>query len=211
MSWGNPEPVAPATQPPPSFVICQAALCKNQAFFTIRAGGEDHSSCIDHATSNETIVGVIAGVPFSEAARDRLLTEWDNAKAVLERAKASEMVVRQAVASYVFPNATEGMNNHELGGGYVLKLGHKLNYNLTAPNDEIDAIEEEAAKLGNEGTFLIERIITWKANFSVGEYKKLDKSLPLHVQVKALVDKALEIKSGAPSLEIKPPKATLNG
>ncbi len=156
--------------------------------------------------------GTDATPAIDVAERDRRLMVWDQAKKVLEAAKNSEMEARKAVAEYVFPTPKEGMNNHDLGNGYTLKMGHKINYSLNAPNDEIDAIEERAAKeAGNEGTFLIERIITWKANFSVGEYKKLDPSLPAHRKVKELVDTVLQTTTGSPSLEIKEPKATLNG
>jgi hypothetical protein len=115
------------------------------------------------------------------------------------------------VADYCFPNANEGTNRIELNNGYALKCVAKLNYKIAAPNDRIDAIEDEASKLGNEGTFLIERVITWTPAFSKSEYNKLDPSLPVHAKVKALVDSVLEITPGAPALTLEEPKAKLNG
>jgi hypothetical protein len=143
--------------------------------------------------------------------RDQLLAKWDEAKKVLDAAKTSEMEARKAVSDYCFPNASEGTNRIELNNGFALKCVAKLNWKIAAPNDQVDKIEEEAAKLGNEGTFLIERIITWTPGFSKSEYKKLDPSLPTHAKVKALVDSVLDITPGAPTLTIEEPKATLNG
>jgi hypothetical protein len=149
--------------------------------------------------------------PFSVEERDRRLAVWDEAKKVLEAAKTSEMEARKAVADYCFPNAKEGTNRIELNNGYSLKCVAKMNWSIKAPNEEVDKIEDEAAKLGNEGTFLIERIICWKPEFSKSEYKKLNTELPVHKAVKDLVDSVLDITPGAPTLTIEEPKAKLNG
>lgn len=210
MTWGTPITAQPSPSPQPILAVCEAPECKNVATLIIEHGGEPHKSCAACATG-VAVVAAVEGAPFDEAARDLLLKAWNDAKGVLERAKESEMSIRKAVAAYVFPTPKEGVNNHELGGGYVLKMGHKLNYNITAPNEAVDKAEDEAAKLGNEGTFLFERVITWTPNFSKSEYNKLDPALPAHAGVKKLVDGLLEIKPGTPSLEIKEPKAKLNG
>lgn len=152
-----------------------------------------------------------SSAPFSVEERDRRLAVWDEAKKVLEAAKTSEMEARKAVADYCFPNPKEGTNRIELNNGYALKCVAKLNYKIAAPNDRIDAIEDEAGKLGNEGTFLIERVITWTPAFSKSEYNKLDTNLPVHAKIKALVDSVLEITPGAPALTLEEPKAKLNG
>jgi hypothetical protein len=91
--------------------------------------GQEKASCAECAGSAAlTILRVIDGVPFNEATRDLLLKRWNDTKPVLEAAKNSEMTARKLVAGYVFPTPKEGVNNHDLGGGYVLKMGHKLNY-----------------------------------------------------------------------------------
>lgn len=153
---------------------------------------------------------IAANVPPSGnnaiAERDRLLAVWDEKKKALEAAKAGEMEARTAVFAFNFPNPQPGVNRVELNNGYKLKATHKLNYKFDASLDAIDAAEDDCCKLGAEAKFLAERIICWKAEPSVSEYKKLDLSNPLHVQVKAIVDRILEIKPGAPTLEIEPPK-----
>jgi hypothetical protein len=162
---------------------------------------------------NETAVASAqpGTAPFSVEERDRRLAAWDEAKKVLEAAKATEGDCRKAVFEYCFPNPKEGTNRIELNNGYALKAVNKINYKIAAPNAAVDAVQDEAEKLGNEGTFLIERIITWTPNFSKSEYTKLDVSLPVHAKIKQLVDSVLEIKPGMPTLEIEEPKAKLNG
>lgn len=146
------------------------------------------------------------------AERDRLLQTWETAKDVLAKAKESEMEARKAAQAFAFgPGAKEGMNNQDLANGYVLKFGKKLNYKISATNTEVDAAQDEAEKLGERGTLLFERIIVWKPEFSKSEYNKLDKDDGTDVKVKALIDKIITIDEATGSLEIKEPKAKLNG
>jgi hypothetical protein len=157
------------------------------------------------------------GSPEWCAKRDEKLLAWDASKKALEVAKETEMNLRKEVGEFVFPTdgRKEGVNNHELGNGYTLKLGHKVNYKLVGPNDKIIEVEERAEKVGNEGKFIIERLITWKADISVTEYKKLktdaNEGSETAKEILKIVDEVVETSSGAPSLEIKEPKAKLNG
>lgn len=145
--------------------------------------------------------------------REALLLAWTNAKTTLEAAKESEMQARKAVADFCFPVETRvagKTNNQDLPNGYTLKLGDKLNYKVTASHDVIGKVEDDIVPtLGNEAPFLFERIIKIAYDFSVGEYNKLDPQNPTHANVKAQVDKLIEVSRGTPSLEIKPPKDTL--
>lgn len=146
------------------------------------------------------------------AERDRLLAEWETAKTVLEKAKESEMTARKAAQLFAFGNAAkEGINNQDLANGYQLKFGKKLNYKFSATNTQIDEAEDKASQIGNRGTFLFERIVTWTPNFSKSEYNKLDAEDPSDLAVKAIIDDLLEITEATGSLEIKAPKASLNG
>lgn len=211
MSWGQAQVAAPPA-PVQTIAICEAPNCKNPATVVIDYVGQERSSCAHCADSIAIpILRTIEGAPFDEKTRDLLLSRWNAAKVTLEAAKNSEMEVRKLVAAYVFPTPKEGVNNHELGGGYVLKMGHKLNYRFGAPLEAIEAVEDKCIAIGNEGRFLVERIIVWKADFSKSEYNKLDTSLAAHKAVKDLVDTILEITPGSPTLEIKEPKAKLNG
>ncbi len=205
MSWGTPEVVAASV-----IACCDYPKCENIAYIEINAEGETRNSCVEHANGC-VINGTIEGAPFDEAARDLLLSVWETSKSTLEQAKNSEMTIRKAVFGYCFPAPKPGVNRIEIGGGANLKATHKINTKVSGTTAEIEAVEEKCEKLGNEASFLIERIIVWKAEVSVSELKKLDVSLPIHKQVKALVDTIITETPGAPTLEIELPKATLRG
>ncbi len=207
MTWGNPIPAQATTVA----VVCDHPQCNERAVVLIDMNGEKVKSCVAHS-DGFNIVGIVEGAQIVEGITKRLIAQWDAAKLVLEAAKNSEMEARLLVGNYAFPVAgrKEGVNNAELSDGRVVKLGHKVNYKLTGGNEAIEKAEDEAEKAGNEGAFLVERIISWEAKFSVGEYKKLDPANPTHAKVKAAIDKVLEISNGTPSLEIKEPKAKLN-
>jgi len=216
MTWGNPA-AAPAAAP--TAIMCDHPGCNNPAHVTIEVLSPPMSetdmvkvnSCVEHSAGH-TIVGIIEGSGIDESITKRLVAQHDAAKAVLERAKNSEMEARLMVGNYAFPVAgrKEGVNNLELSDGRTVKLGHKVNYKLVGDHDKIEKAEEACEAIGNEGSFLVERIITWSPSFSKSEYNKLDASIPTHAKVKAEIDKVLEISNGTPSLEIKEPKAKLN-
>lgn len=146
------------------------------------------------------------------AKRDVLLKTRDDAKDVAAKAKESEMEARKAVQAFAFGKAVkEGMNNQPLANGFELKFGNKLNYGFKASNEQIDKAEDAAAQAGNRGSFLFERIVTWKPEFSKTEYNKLDITDPTDKKIKELIDELLDIKQATGSLEIKAPKAKLNG
>lgn len=136
------------------------------------------------------------------------IVAWQEAAALAARAKARELELRNAVFGQAFPNAIVGTNNFDLGRGYVLKGVRKLNYTLSSANDSaatqeaLDAIE----KLGNEGSFLVDRLVKWKPELSVSEYKKLDpEHNSTHRKIKELIDNALTITDATPTLEVANP------
>lgn len=135
------------------------------------------------------------------------LVLWQAKAKELETVKAAELVLRNEVFKLAFANPKEGMNTLELGNGYELKAEYKFNYSLSeskqprngdepfATTKALNAIEE----LGNEGKFLAERVVTWKPELSIKEYRDLDP------KYKVLLDKALTITPGTPALSIKAP------
>jgi len=143
-----------------------------------------------------------------------LIVEWQTIKQQIAREVtpllAKEMELRKAIMSQAFPNAVEGTNNLDLGSGYTLKGVKAVTYDLTnsdkagwKTDEAIEAIE----KLGNEGAFIAERLVKWKPSLSVTEYKALSVNDPVQAKIKALIDNALTLKDGAPTLEISAPKA----
>ncbi len=134
---------------------------------------------------------------FSE--RDSLLLKWQNAQKELEKVKAVELELRNEVVAMCFPShKDEGTENVELGNGYKLKAVFKQNYTLDKEkiDDALTAIES----MGPEGQFISERLVKFEPKLQVREYKELDS------RFKVIVDEALTIKPGTPSLEIVEPK-----
>lgn len=139
---------------------------------------------------------------------DQLLMEWQRLKNAVETAKAAEIDLRKYIVSRAFPNKTEGMNTKELGEGYSLKAAVKYNYNLDPDNEKIWQALEKISKIGNQGTFIADRLVSWKASFLLTEYRALleDKS-ETATQILGIVHDILTVTEAAPTLEIKAPKS----
>lgn len=140
--------------------------------------------------------------------RDKLIIAWQEADKALAAAKEREMELRTTTFEYLFPNAEVGTNTYELGKGYEVKGVRKLNYNLANGQGETEAALDAIAKLGNEGQFIAERLVGWTPKLSLTEYKKLEPDAnPTHKRIKEIIDGVLTITDGAPTLEVKEPKA----
>jgi hypothetical protein len=148
--------------------------------------------------------------PWDNMNEDQLLLEWQKKKDAIEVAKAEEMDLRKYIVKREFPKAQEGTNTKELGQGYQLKAGIKYNYNL-ADNDTVEDCLNKISKLGNEGTFIAERLVSWKPSFLLTEYRALqeskEKGEKFAGEVLNIVNQMLTITEGAPTLEIKAPKS----
>lgn len=153
---------------------------------------------------------------FAHISDTELVDFWRNSKLRLDYEKAIEMEWRKAVAMRFFPNPEKGTQRHELTGpaqGYTLKLVHKLDYKLPPQkeNEKIDAVEDAICKTGNEGAFIVDRLIKWSAELSVSEYNTLcenaEKGSGDAIAIKKLIDSILTVKPASPTLELEPPKS----
>lgn len=146
--------------------------------------------------------------PRDTLTRDEVLAKWEASKQALQTAKDDEMSWRKYAFSKAFPDATEGMNTFDLGNGQELKGGKKLNYNLDADLDKVEAALDKIATMGNEGSFLAERLVKWEASFLLTEYRKLqaDDVTDIQKAIKKEIDSVLTITDAAPTLEIKKSK-----
>lgn len=141
------------------------------------------------------------------AYKDRMLMAWEAAKKTLDTAKAAEMELRTLNTALNFKDPKEGTNRVPLGNGYALKMVRNVDYSFSGvPIDKIEDAEDAIAAIGNEGAFLVERLFKWSVEPVKSEYKKLDLSNPTHAKIKAIYDKVLVTKDGAPKLEIEAPK-----
>jgi len=141
--------------------------------------------------------------------RDQVLMQWQVAKDAIEKAKAAEMEWREYVVKRAFPQKQEGTNTLELGNGYELKAVVKFNYNL-ADNQTVDKVLDDISKIGNEGTFIAERLVSWKPSFLLTEYRALQASAEsgsaIAQQILAKIGEMLTVTDAAPTVSIKEPK-----
>ena len=143
---------------------------------------------------------------FNENAnRDALIPQWQEATKALAAAKEAESALRAEVLKNAFsfnPEALrEGTENFELGNGYKLKAVFKISRNLNNENEAVDKVLSKIEKTGPEGAFIAERLVKWKPELSVSEYKKLPEKF------KKLFDEVVTSKEAIPSLELVAPKS----
>ncbi len=146
--------------------------------------------------------------PLDNLTQDELLMRWQELKNDVEKAKAVEIEMRKYIVSRAFPDKHEGTNTQELGNGYQLKAVVKYNYNLDPDLDRVEAVLDRIASMGNEGSFVAERLVKWSASFLLTEYRELQKDDATEIQkaIKKEIDSVLTITDAAPTLEIKEPK-----
>ncbi len=133
--------------------------------------------------------------------QDELLVRWQCLKDQVETAKTVEMDMRKYIVSRAFPNKHEGTNTQELGNGYQLKAGIKYNYSLDPDNKQVEQALDKIALIGNQGSFIADRLVSWKPSLCLSEYRELDNE-----EIKRELHKVLTITEAVPTLEIKQPK-----
>lgn len=144
--------------------------------------------------------------------KDGLLMLWESIKKTLAVFKDDEMELRKLAVEFLKTDIEEpktGVNNVDLGGGYTAKVGLKLNYKLEGNNEQIESILDKIETCGNEGKFIAERLVRWKADLSVTEYKDLQeqaKSSAVSKQILTILNEIVVTDDGAPTLDIKEPR-----
>ena len=143
--------------------------------------------------------------------KDGMLMLHQRTKEKLDHFKALEMEYRKVCAKILVEKPKEGMNTVELGNGYQAKVGIKYNYKLDSNNDKVWEGLEKIEKIGNQGKFIAERLVSWTPNFLLSEYRKLqedaqDGSQEAKQMLEA-INEFMTITEAAPTLEIREPKA----
>jgi hypothetical protein len=144
-----------------------------------------------------------AGNPYDAMTEDELLMAWKVKKTAIDVLKNEEMELRKYIVGRAFPKKQEGMNTRELGNGYQLKASVKYNYNL-GNNELVETCLAKIAELGNDGSFIADRLVSWKPTLVLSEYRQLMEDKRTYVL--AIINEMLTITEGAPTLEIKEPK-----
>ncbi len=124
---------------------------------------------------------------------------WSKLDAQLKALRTAESEARGELVAACFPDGVaHGVNLAELGKGYTLKA-------FVRPNPKIDAALlksalEQLEKLGPVGKLLAGRLVKWKPELSLSEYKKLEAP---HAELFA---QAIVIDKATPALELVEPK-----
>lgn len=139
---------------------------------------------------------------FTEKTNDQVIVEWQESVKALASAKDNETALRAQVVERMFKDhKDEGTENVELGNGYKLKAVFKLSYSLNNKDDATDKALTKLEKSGPEGAFVAGRLVKWKPDLSVSEYKTLT------AKQKAIIDEVLTVRPGTPSVELVVPKS----
>lgn len=167
----------------------------------------------DYAKANEWQWPPVQSNPtpsneWDKLSRDELIILWDQRKKVLTQAKEQEMELRKYIVSRAFPEADEGTNTLELGNGYQLKAVVKYSYKLR-DNNIVETTLNKISKIGNQGSFIADRLVSWTPNFLVTEYNNLKEAAASSSEAQeilAAIGEMLIVEDAAPTLNIKEPK-----
>lgn len=148
------------------------------------------------------------GIPPSAAqqtinsAKLQKIAEWQDAKEAIAAATANERSLRNEIVE-LFSDIKDpdysGTENVETPAGQI-KIVHKLNYTL-GNADLVEKALDDIEKSQQGGNVIAERLVNWKPEISVREYKLLEP------RQQAMIDKVLTIKPATKTIEFKPVKA----
>lgn len=143
---------------------------------------------------------------FSQFTDDDLIAQWHKTQGLAQTWKLKEAALREECVRRIFSSSVAaGTYNHELGKGYKLKCVRKDTYTpvMKKTNPDDLTITEALVKireLGNEGTFIADRIIKWKPDLSLTEFKQAPEN------IKKIILDAVIVKPAMPTLEVVEPK-----
>lgn len=135
------------------------------------------------------------------------LSKWYLLKKQLSEVKTAEALMRSRIAKFFFPTPDEGTNTHPLkdGTGANLKMVHTIDRKVD--EGELEALREALAKAEEDPTsnlhgmeFDFSKLIVWKPELKLAEYRKLTDAQ------RDVFDRILVVKPGMPQLDITIPK-----
>lgn len=127
-----------------------------------------------------------------EQAFERLQV-WYGMQQQLATLQPAEVLARKTIAGFYFPNPEEGTNRFPIGGGFELKLIHKINRKV----DEAALLQVTAAQV-KALNLPMGDLFEQKWELRTGAYRTLNDAQ------RKFVDALLEINEGTPSVEIVP-------
>lgn len=128
-----------------------------------------------------------------------MLVDYEKIQAELARVKAAEAEMRKSIIAAFSDHIEDnfsGTENVDIGGGYDLKIEHKLDYKLDNAND-YEGVDKIIAEMDDDPRMelIVDRLFKRKLEIGVTEYK----NLPAEWKVK--VDRVLTIKPAAKSVK----------
>ena len=132
--------------------------------------------------------------PVRQQADETMLHRWYELNTQLAQLREEEMNLRKAIFDTYFQEAKEGVNNHTLPDGFVLK-GKRV-VNRTIDKGALNASIEGFRVMG----ILVDEVVDWKPSLKVSAYRKLTP------EQQKVFDSVLVVKDGTPGLEIVAPK-----
>lgn len=137
---------------------------------------------------------------LSQSNKLALLIEYEKMQAELARIKLAEAELRkqviEAVSIHPMDEVFSGTENIDIGGGYDLKIEHKLDYKLDNAND-FEAVDALITRMDADSRMelIVDRLFRRKFELSVTEYKNLPP------EWKKEVDRVLTIKPASKSIK----------
>ena len=143
----------------------------------------------------------MADVTEETAVTPAQLAEWFLLKRKLGEIKTAESLMRSRIFKFFFPTPEEGNNTHPLKDGTGAELKAVYNIDRKVDEGELEALKSAIAEEGsNLPEFDFDKLIVWKPELKITEYRKLSEAQ------RAVFDRILVVKPGMPQLDIKIPK-----
>lgn len=135
--------------------------------------------------------------PSPEQMYERLQV-WFGMSEQLGQLKTAEVLARKMLAEYYFPQLEEGTNRMDIGGGFDLKVDHKVN--RTVDEAALGALgsDTKALKLIEKLAVPMSELFVQKWELKLGAYRTLT------AEQRKFVDTLLDIKEGTPAMSIVP-------
>lgn len=122
------------------------------------------------------------------------LMQWYKIQEELAKLKVSEMLLRTRCFKHYFPTPEEGTNTAPLSDGYALKGKRTINRKILRP--QLTVLEP----VFRTAALPLDALIKYEPELVIKEYRTLTK------EQLTLFDQCMEIKDGAPALEVVLPK-----
>lgn len=127
-----------------------------------------------------------------------LVQQWQEAKEALAAWQRRERDLRAEIIGATTDGTVDsGVENVPFGPNHRIAITHRLIYKLD-DGPALDAALEDVSR--SMGDTIAERLVKFKPELSVSEYKKLDPD------VQKRFNRVITTKPGSPSLEIKEQK-----